>query len=65
MDVMFTFDINGGAITVVTIAPIEVVQLFVSHAKHVSTAAASSATRVHIQAEERERERQPARRQLR
>ena len=46
---LIAFQIHGGgAITVVTIAPIEVVQLFVSHAKHVSTAAASSATRVHI-----------------
>ena len=45
---LIAFQIHGGgAITVVTIAPIEVVQLFVWHVKHVSNAALS-ATRVHI-----------------
>ena len=46
---MIAFQIHGGgAITVATIASIEVVQLFVWQVKHVSTAAAPSATRVHI-----------------
>ena len=46
---LIAFQIHGGgAITVVTIAPIEVVQLFVWHVKHVSNAAAPSATRVQI-----------------
>ena len=45
---LIAFQIHGGgAITVVTIAPIEVVQLFVWHVKHVSNAA-PSATRVQI-----------------